>query len=101
MRKLVRDRIPEMIERDGQTPVTRQLDEAEFHDALWKKLWEEVAELEAEPSVEEIADVIEVLLAIARALGSSAAEVDAVRVAKRQARGGFEQRVWLEAVRNS
>ncbi|MFL6070435.1 MAG: nucleoside triphosphate pyrophosphohydrolase [Actinomycetes bacterium] len=100
MGKLVRDRIPEIIEADGRVPVLRLLNENEYDAALIAKLHEEVAELaSASPAdrLEEAADVYEVLLALLVHVGHS--PDDLVRVAdhKRAQRGGFTGRVWLES----
>ena len=64
MGKLVRDRIPEIIEADGKKPITRILPEDEYLQKLDTKLNEEVAEYQADKSIEEMADVLEVLFAI-------------------------------------
>jgi predicted house-cleaning noncanonical NTP pyrophosphatase (MazG superfamily) len=97
--KLVRDLIPELIERSGRTPAVRLLDDDEYIEALHEKLVEEAEELRsAAPSsqLEEAADVYEVLLAIARALDVDMAVVVAAADAKRAERGAFERRLWLE-----
>lgn len=62
---LVRDRIPELIHRHGGTPRTRQLDDADFADALARKLVEEAEEFAAAGSIDELADVLEVVRALA------------------------------------
>ena len=96
--KLVRDRIPEIVEADGETPVTRRVDGDDYRARLFEKLAEEAAELEAEPSVEELADVTEVVRAIRLELGVDVAELERVREAKASERGGFEAGVVLERV---
>ena len=58
MGKLVRDRIPEIIKTDGKNPKTRILLEEEYLQELDKKLNEEVAEYQADKSIEEMADVL-------------------------------------------
>ncbi len=71
MGKLVRDLIPEIIERAGRTPTVRLLDQDEYVEALHDKLLEEAEELRlasGRARLEEAADVYEVLLAIARTL---------------------------------
>ena len=59
--KLVRDKIPELIESDGKKCVTHILSEKEYITALETKLDEEVAEYHADKNLEEMADVLEVL----------------------------------------
>jgi diadenosine tetraphosphate (Ap4A) HIT family hydrolase/predicted house-cleaning noncanonical NTP pyrophosphatase (MazG superfamily) len=96
--KLVRDRIPELIRRRGSEPRIRQLSGDEFVTALGRKLIEEAEEVAAAPSVEELADVVEVVRALATALGLSLEDVEAIRQAKADARGAFKDRIVLESV---
>lgn len=96
--KLVRDRIPEIIEASGKTCVTRILDEAEYLAALDRKLGEELQEYLQDGSMEELADLLEVMMAAAAARGSSIGEVEAIRCDKAAKRGGFDKRIWLETV---
>ena len=73
--KLVRDRIPEMIKKQGETPVLRILEEEEYLEALDRKLEEEIREYQEDKSLEELADVLEVIPAICRARGYSEQEL--------------------------
>ena len=92
--KLVRDKIPQIIEAAGKTPITRTLSQQEYLEELDKKLNEEIAEYQADKSIEEMADVLEVLLAICQGRGHSVEELMKVREEKREARGGFEQKIF-------
>lgn len=92
--KLVRDKIPEIIIADGKKPITRILDKEEYLQELDKKLNEEVAEYQADKSIEEMADVMEVLFAISEARGYSVEELMKVRNSKREKRGGFEKKIF-------
>lgn len=94
--KLVRDRIPALIEADGRRAITRVLSPAEYGDALVAKLTEECGEFRAGPSLEELADVLEVVYALADNIGSRA-RLEEARLAKLGARGGFAGRMWLES----
>lgn len=96
--KLVRDKIPEIIEADGKICKTRILSEEEYIPALEAKLNEEVAEYQADKSLEEMADVLEVLHAICVARGYSLDDLEEVRVKKAEERGGFWERIFLESV---
>ena len=96
--KLVRDRIPEIIARDGKTCVTRTLSTVEYIAALDAKLTEELAEYHADGSMEELADLLEVMMAVAKAHGHDFSEVEAIRRDKAGKRGGFRERIWLESV---
>lgn len=92
--KLVRDNIPQIILADGKTPITRILTDEEYLVELDKKLTEEVAEYQADKSLEEMADVLEVLLAICEARGHSVEQLMEVRNQKREQRGGFKQKIF-------
>ncbi len=96
--KLVRDRIPQIIRDAGKACTCSVLPEEEYLLLLDVKLKEEVGEYQESGSLEELADILEVIHAIAAARGSSIGEVEAIRQAKREARGGFEQRILLEDV---
>ncbi|MFZ0172983.1 MAG: nucleoside triphosphate pyrophosphohydrolase, partial [Acidimicrobiales bacterium] len=99
--KLVRDGIPRIIETGGGQPVTRVLDQAGYLAALRAKLVEEAEEAQAAPDRQlrsELADVLEVLQALAAAHGMSWADVVAEAARKRGERGGFDQRIFLEYV---
>ena len=96
--KLVRDKIPEIIEKAGKTPVTHILSEEEYMTELDKKLGEEFSEYQADKSIEELADMLEVMYAIAEARGWSVSELEAVRRDKAEKRGGFKKKIYLEYV---
>jgi predicted house-cleaning noncanonical NTP pyrophosphatase (MazG superfamily) len=93
--KLVRDNIPDIIRSNGETPETRVLNEAEYLAALDTKLREEVDEYLEANDLDEIADILEVLRAIAVARGSSYEQIELVRVEKLNKRGGFEEHISL------
>ena len=94
MGKLVRDKIPQIIKDAGKEPITRILTEEEYLAELDKKLDEEVAEYQADKSIEEMADTLEVLFAICEARGYSVEELMQVREVKREQRGGFKERIY-------
>lgn len=96
--KLVRDRIPEIIRADGKQLKSRILNDEEHLEALLKKLKEECAELAEARNVEELADVHEVLRALADALKIHPNELEKVRRDKNVKRGGFQQKIFLESV---
>lgn len=98
-RKLVRDRIPEIIRQSGAEPVCRTLSREEKLAALKEKLCEEAAEYKQSGETEELADVAEVLRAILRETDVSLDTLEAARVQKYRERGGFDGGVWLEEVR--
>lgn len=93
--KLVRDNIPAIILQHGETPITRTLGTAEYQDALRQKLHEEVAEFCVTGHLEELADILEVVYALAAVAGMSPGQLEAVRQQKLRERGGFRHRVFL------
>ncbi len=96
--KLVRDKIPEIIAFSGRIARTTSLDidGAKFAECLRTKLQEEVDEFLELPSIEEIADIIEVLMTLASTMGHNWEEVESARVEKKKKRGGFEHGVFLK-----
>lgn len=97
--KLIRDRIPEIMDSKGKNYTVRQTNnDLEKETYLRKKLQEEVNEFLEGPSIEELADIKEVLLALADSLGYLPEELEFVRMSKRNARGGFEDGFILEEV---
>ena len=97
-RKLVRDRIPEIIKQAGQTCACSVLSDDEYLKMLDEKLNEELAEYQESKSMEELADLLEVVRAVAWARGSSPEELEEIRRQKAEKRGGFEKRILLEEV---
>lgn len=95
--KLVRDKIPEIIEADGRTCKTHILTDEEYLIGLEEKLNEEVAEYQKDKNLEEMADVLEVLQAICIARGYSLVELETLRKQKASSRGGFSKKIFLES----
>lgn len=94
MGKLVRDRIPEIIRNDGKKPIIEILSNEEYLKELDKKLNEEVAEYQTDKSIEEMADILEVLYAVCEARGHSVEELLQVKEFKREKRGGFKDKIY-------
>lgn len=92
--KLVRDKIPQIIEAGGEKPVTRILEQEEYLHHLEDKLDEEVGEYHRDKNLEELADILEVVYALADSIGSRE-ELMRIFDAKHEARGGFRDRVFL------
>lgn len=99
--KLVRDKIPEIIEKDGKSCKTEILEDDKYIEMLDKKLSEELAEYYNDKSLEELADVLEVLYAVAVARGYSLEELEKLRVQKSMERGGFCKKILLKSVEDS
>ena len=96
--KLVRDRIPEIIETSGNTCVTEILSDEDYLRMLDAKLDEELAEYHADQNIEELADLMEVIRACAVARGYMVEELEKVRAKKAAKRGGFERKILLKEV---
>ena len=97
--KLVRDKIPQIIKDSGKTAVTRVADEAEYLQYLRAKLQEETAEYLQSGDAEELADILEVVLALAKAGGCSEQKLYALRKDKADKRGGFDEKILLLQVK--
>ena len=97
--KLVRDRIPEIMDREGVRYEVGTLDREAFREALLAKVVEEAEELRAAAGrgevVKEIADVYEVLDTLMALEGVDAGDVREMQAARRRDRGGFERRLVL------
>ena len=91
--KLVRDRIPELIHASGAEPRTRVATRQEFRGLLRDKLVEEAEEFLASEDPEELADILEVVLALAADLGVDRDQLEKLRAAKAFERGAFTERI--------
>ena len=96
--KLVRDRIPEIIEASGKTCTVDILPNDAYIEALDAKLNEELAEYQQSKSLEELADLLEVMGAVVKARGYTWDDLTRVRKGKRAQRGAFDQRIFLKEV---
>lgn len=99
--KLIRDGLPQMMRDQQLTVFCHRLDDAAFLAALKAKLIEEAQEAAAagpDDLLEELADLSEVMAALMAAAGLSPQDVETARLAKRAQRGGFDGRVYNQAV---
>lgn len=96
--KLVRDRIPEIIEASGNTCVTEILSDEDYLRMLDAKLDEELAEYHADQNIEELADLMEVIYAAAIARGHTLEQLEQVRAKKAAKRGAFTKKILLKEV---
>lgn len=92
--KLVRDRIPEILDSKGVPYEKRTASGEEYKRELVKKLREEVNEFGEDGDPNELADVIEVVEAL-KALPEYA-DVEELRKRKVEERGGFAKRIILK-----
>ncbi|HEY9582231.1 MAG TPA: nucleoside triphosphate pyrophosphohydrolase [Savagea sp.] len=97
--KLVRDRIPEIIEATGKSFTIKTLTEEQYLIELKRKFHEELQEFEEAETqmdaLEELADLLELVHAASRALGSTPAQLEHIRIQKEEARGAFHERLFL------
>lgn len=99
--KLVRDKIPEIIESKGENPITSILSDDKYKEELEKKLYEEYLEAiesNGRDRIEELADMIEIIKALAKLENSSLEEVIEVSKEKVKKRGSFDKKIYLERV---
>ena len=100
--KLVRDNIPEIIKSDNRTPVYRELSEEEYWEALLKKDTEELLEVKESSTKEEIkkelADKLELIIAMAKFNGYTLQDIIKEAETKRDKNGAFDKRFYLEKV---
>ena len=96
--KLVRDRIPEIIEKDGKTCETEVLSDDDYLVMLDAKLDEELTEYHQDKNIEELADLMEVIYAVAEARGYSIEQLESVRKEKAEKRGSFKDKIFLKTV---
>ena len=93
--KLVRDRIPEIIQKEGKKVNTEILDDDRYIEELNKKLQEEVNEYLKDGTMEELGDIVEVVLAILKYNDSNLGELVEIMDEKKEKRGGFDKRIFL------
>jgi len=96
--KLIRDKIPEIIESGGSKAVIEVLDNESFKEYLNIKLVEELKEYQESDSVEELADLVEVVYALLDYKGVSREQFEQIRIAKAEDRGAFKKRLLLKEV---
>lgn len=94
--KLVRDKIPENINKiEGRSANYKVLNDDEYLQELDKKLFEEAHEFIEEHSIEELADLMEVISSIVSAQKISMEEVEKARINKKNEKGGFNKKIYL------
>ena len=98
-RKLVRDKIPEIIKNTGENPITKILNDNEYKIELEKKLLEECHEVinakTKEDRLEELADLLEVMLSLSKTQNNNLEDIIDVCKTKRLKRGGFDKKIYL------
>lgn len=93
--KLVRDRIPQLIEESGRSYTSRILNEKDYFDALLDKIIEEIEEFRISKNEEELADVYEVLDCLVQLKEYEPMHLDYLQLIRREARGSYKDRILL------
>ena len=93
--KAIRDKIPEIIQKDGFSCNIKNLSDEEFLVEIEKKLSEEVKEYQSDKNPEELADILEVIYRIAKLRGVSKEELEKIRIEKNSKRGSFDKNLFL------
>jgi predicted house-cleaning noncanonical NTP pyrophosphatase (MazG superfamily) len=93
--KLIRDKIPELFESNSNKKY-REMDVVEFEERLLEKLEEEVAEYLEDRNTEELADILEVVYALAELHDTSKEELEEIRKEKEEKRGAFKKKIILD-----
>ena len=99
--KLVRDKIPNIIEEKGENPVIKVLNENDYKKELEKKLYEEykeVIEASGDERIEELADMLEVIRALASLENKNLNDIIDIADKKNKKRGAFDEKIFLEKV---
>lgn len=100
--KLVRDNIPNIIRNKGDEPITRILNDKEYKKELERKLLEEYNEVlsttNSTERIEELADMLEVIISLARLENKNLNDVIEVANKKSKERGSFSEKIFLEKV---
>jgi len=94
--KLVRDRIPEIIRKKGKVPKTHTVAYTEYYERLEEKLSEEVREFVDSDNPSELADILEIVYALAEYRGISKDELERIRKEKAEQRGSFDKKIILD-----
>lgn len=96
--KLVRDNIPEIIEKSGKHAITETLSDKDYEIFLERKLDEEVNEYHESKDPEELADILEVIIALAKIKGCNFSDLVNLQTQKAEDKGGFLKKILLIAV---
>ena len=97
----MRDKIPEKIKLNNEEPITRVLSDLEYKLELEKKLYEEYTEVlnaSGADRIEELADMLEVMISLAKLENKSLEDILKIRQEKKNKRGDFEEKIYLEKV---
>jgi predicted house-cleaning noncanonical NTP pyrophosphatase (MazG superfamily) len=94
--KLVRDKIPEILEEKRVRFKTHIATKKEYLDKLYEKLIEELEEFKVKPNMEEFADMLEVIDFIGKYYNFNLVDIKNVKKTKKEKKGGFNERIILD-----
>ncbi|MER1987379.1 MAG: nucleoside triphosphate pyrophosphohydrolase [Solibacillus sp.] len=102
LNKLVRDKVPSLVTKDGGSYSLKLLSPLEHQTELTKKLFEEIKEYsmvsEKVGAVDELIDIVELAYAAAKLHGYTPEQFEELRHAKRKHKGGFEKGIYLHTI---
>lgn len=96
--KLIRDKIPQIIEESGKRAILYTMSDEECEEFLERKLDEEIQEFHESGEAEELADILEVVISLAKYKGLSFEDLMALRADKAEKKGSFSEKIFLVAV---
>jgi predicted house-cleaning noncanonical NTP pyrophosphatase (MazG superfamily) len=94
--KLVRDNVPDILKNKGIDYEFHIADDNEYESELYLKLQEELEEFILKPSIEKLADILEVIDAIRMFHNISLEELKKIKINKKKERGGFKNKIILD-----
>jgi len=101
-KKLVRDKIPDIIKENGEFPIFDILSDDDYKKELERKLLEECNEVlnsSGSDRIEELADLLEVMIFLAKLEGNSYEDIERTRILKNEKRGSFTKKYYLKDVK--
>ena len=102
LNKLVRDKVPSLVTKDGGSYSLKLLSPLEHQHEITKKMFEELNEYNEATSkskaIEELVDIVELIYAAVQLHDLSIDEFEAIRLAKKQKKGGFEKGIYLHNI---
>ena len=99
--KAVRDKIPEIIENSGKKCIVQKLSDEDYLPELEKKLSEELDEYSSSRSIEELADIVEILHRILELRSVNSEDFEKIKQEKKRTRGGFRENFFLIEVQET
>jgi predicted house-cleaning noncanonical NTP pyrophosphatase (MazG superfamily) len=90
MEKLVRDKVPDLLQKSGKKCTVRIVKGPEYIQKLKEKLKQEVDDFIADEAIEELADIIEIVSVLCKSKGVAFEQLEEFRKFKAAERGSYE-----------